>query len=127
MGAMIARGPTLNKQVVELLAAAAEAEGIPHAFEVYTRSTATDADEFHLSRAGVPTALISIPMRYLHTPNELSALDDVEAAISLIVAAQAPRARRDLRALTPALDRVWHDVSEVGALSRDLTLASRFV
>jgi endoglucanase len=87
MGAMIARGPTLNKHVVELLAAAAEAEGIPHAFEVYTRSTATDADEFHSSRAGVPTALISIPMRYLHTPNELSALDDVEAAISLIVAA----------------------------------------
>ena len=35
MGAMIARGPTLNKHVVELLAEAAEAEGIPHAFEVY--------------------------------------------------------------------------------------------
>ena len=86
MGAMLARGPTLNKHVVELLAEAAEAEGIPYAFEVYTRSTATDADEFHSSRAGVPTALISIPMRYLHTPNELCDLEDVEAVIRLIVA-----------------------------------------
>ena len=73
MGAMIARGPTLNKQVVELLAEAAEAEGIPHAFEVYTRTTSTDADEFHLTRAGIPTGLISIPTRYLHSPNELCA------------------------------------------------------
>ena len=86
MGAMVARGPTLNKQVVELLAEAGEAEGIPHAFEVYTRSTATDADEFHSSRTGVPTALISVPMRYLHTPNELCDLNDVEAAIRLLVA-----------------------------------------
>ena len=94
IGAMIARGPTLNKQVVELLAEAAEAEEIPHAFEVYSRSTQTDADEFHLARAGIPTGLISIPMRYLHTPNELSALDDVEAVISLIVAC-AKRLGRD--------------------------------
>lgn len=94
MGAMIARGPTLNKQVVELLAKAAEDEGIPHAYEIYTRGTATDADEFHLSRGGVPTGLVSIPMRYLHTPNELSALDDVEAVIKLLVAC-AKRLGRD--------------------------------
>ncbi len=87
MGAMIARGPTLNKLVSQLLADAAEAEAIPHGFEVYTRQTATDADEFHSARAGVPTGLVSIPMRYLHTPNELSALDDVEAVIRLLVAA----------------------------------------
>ena len=87
MGAMIARGPTLNKLVSQLLADAAEAEAIPHGFEVYTRQTATDADEFHTARAGVPTGLVSIPMRYLHTPNELSALDDVEAVIRLLVAA----------------------------------------
>ena len=79
MGAMIARGPTLNKLVSELLADAAAAEAIPHGFEVYTRQTATDADEFHSSRAGVPTGLVSIPMRYLHTPNELCDLDYVEA------------------------------------------------
>jgi endoglucanase len=86
MGAMIARGPTLNKRVAELLAEAAEADGIPHAFEVYTRGTQTDADEFHSARAGVPTGLLSIPMRYLHTPNEVCDLADVEAVIRAIVA-----------------------------------------
>ena len=94
LGAMIARGPTLNKRVVELLAEAAEAEGIAHAFEVYTRGTQTDADEFHSARSGVPTGLISIPLRYLHTPNELCDLADVEAAIRLIVAT-AQRLERD--------------------------------
>ncbi len=86
MGAMIARGPTLNKQVVDLLAETAEQEGIPYAFEIYTRTTQTDADEIHLARAGVPTGLISIPTRYLHTPNEMCALDDVEATVRLVVA-----------------------------------------
>ena len=63
----------------DLLAEAAEAEGIPHAFEVYSRTTPTDADEIHLARAGIPTGLVSIPTRYMHTPNELCDLDDVEA------------------------------------------------
>jgi putative aminopeptidase FrvX len=85
-GAMIARGPTLNKRVVELLAEAAEAEGIPHAFEVYSRTTSTDADEIHLARAGIPTGLISIPTRYLHSPNEICDLGDVESIVRLIVA-----------------------------------------
>ncbi|MBA3842697.1 MAG: M20/M25/M40 family metallo-hydrolase [Actinobacteria bacterium] len=86
IGAMIARGPTLNKQVVELLATAAEEEQIPHAFEIYSRTTSTDADEIHLTRAGIPTALLSIPTRYLHSPNEICDLADVEAIVSLIVA-----------------------------------------
>ena len=86
MGAMIARGPTMNKQVVQLLAEAAEAENIPHAFEIYTRTTSTDADELHLTRAGIPTGLISIPTRYLHSPNELCDLEDVESIVRLIVA-----------------------------------------
>jgi putative aminopeptidase FrvX len=86
MGAMIARGPTLNKHVTELLGEVAEAEGIPHAFEVYARITSTDADEIHLVRAGVPTGLVSIPTRYLHSPNEICDLDDVEAVVRLVVA-----------------------------------------
>jgi endoglucanase len=94
MGAMIARGPTLNKHVTELLGKAAEAEGIPHAWEVYSRTTSTDADEIHLVRAGVPTGLISIPMRYLHSPGELCSLEDLESVIRLIVAF-ATRLSRD--------------------------------
>jgi endoglucanase len=94
MGAMIARGPTLNKHVTELLSEAAEAENIPHAWEVYTRTTSTDADEIHFTRAGIPTGLLSIPTRYLHSPNEICALDDIEANIRLIVAF-AKRLSRD--------------------------------
>jgi putative aminopeptidase FrvX len=86
MGAMIARGPTLNKHVTEILGEVAETEGIPHAFEVYARITSTDADEIHLVRAGVPTGLVSIPTRYLHSPNEICDLDDVEAVVRLVVA-----------------------------------------
>jgi putative aminopeptidase FrvX len=86
MGAMIARGPTLNKKLSDLLSETAAEDGIAHAFEVYSRDTHTDADEFHLARDGIPTALVSIPTRYLHTPNEVCDLADVEAIIALIVA-----------------------------------------
>ena len=89
MGAMIARGPTLNKKLSDLLSETAAAEGIAHGFEVYSRETHTDADEFHLAREGIPTALLSIPTRYLHTPNEVCDLADVEAIITLIVALAA--------------------------------------
>ena len=86
MGAMIAVGPTMNKHVTDILGDVAEAEGIPHAFEIYSRTTSTDADEIHLTRAGVPTGLLSIPTRYLHSPNEICALEDVESIVRLCVA-----------------------------------------
>jgi endoglucanase len=86
MGAMIARGPTLNKKLSELLSETAEAEGIAHGFEVYSRETHTDADDFHHARAGIPTGLLSVPTRYVHTPNEVCDLADVEATIALVAA-----------------------------------------
>jgi putative aminopeptidase FrvX len=84
MGAMIARGPTMNRHVVELLGEVAEAEGIPHAYEVYSRVTNTDADEIHLTREGIPTGLVSIATRYLHSPNEVCDLEDLESIVRLI-------------------------------------------
>jgi putative aminopeptidase FrvX len=85
-GAAIGRGPILNAGVVELLATAAEEEGIAHTFEVATNRTYTDADAVHVSRSGVPTGLVSIPLRYMHSPGELATLDDLEAVIALVVA-----------------------------------------
>ena len=85
-GATIERGPMINTHVFDLLVRAAEEEEIPHTFEVATRSTRTDADQIHVSRGGVPTGLVSIPLRYMHSPCELVCLDDVESAIRLIVA-----------------------------------------
>jgi endoglucanase len=69
-----------------LLSDVAEADGIAHAYEVYTRITSTDADEIHLTRSGVPTGLVSIPTRYLHSPNEMCDLADIESIVQLFVA-----------------------------------------
>jgi putative aminopeptidase FrvX len=85
-GPAIDSGSTLNPRVFELLCETAEAEGIPYVIEVSTGTTNTDADAIHLSRAGIPTGLISLPTRYLHSPTETVALDDVEAAARLIAA-----------------------------------------
>lgn len=93
-GAAIARGPMINAHVFDLLVAAAEEDEIAHTIEVATRLTMTDADQIHISRAGVPTGLVSIPLRYMHSPVELGSLDDVEAAIALI-ASFARRLRRE--------------------------------
>jgi len=86
-GPVISRGSTLNPALFELLARAAEEEKIPFTIEASARATGTDADAVHLSRGGVPTALVSIPIRYMHSPVELVQLDDVHAAARLIAAA----------------------------------------
>ena len=73
-------------QVFELLYETAEAEEIPFTVESLGRATGTDADAIHISRAGVPTGLVSVPLRYMHSPVELVSLADVEAAARLIAA-----------------------------------------
>jgi putative aminopeptidase FrvX len=86
-GPVLARGSTLDQGLFELLFETAEAEKIPVTLEATSRATGTDADAVHLSRSGVPTALVSIPIRYMHSPVELVQLDDVEACARLIAAA----------------------------------------
>ena len=85
-GPVIARGTTLHPLVFELLHEAAEAEKIPFTVESLGRGTGTDADAIHLSRTGIPTGLISVPLRYMHSPVELVSLGDVDAAARLIAA-----------------------------------------
>ncbi|HEY3827636.1 MAG TPA: M42 family peptidase [Solirubrobacteraceae bacterium] len=86
-GPVLSRGSTLHPWLFELLHETAEREGIPFTVEAAGRATGTDADAVHLSRGGVPTALVSIPMRYMHSPVELVALSDVHACARLIAAA----------------------------------------
>jgi putative aminopeptidase FrvX len=86
-GPVISRGSTLNDGVFELLYEAGEAEKIPFTVEASGRNTGTDADAVHISRGGVPTGLVSIPIRYMHSPVELVQLEDVHAAARLIAAA----------------------------------------
>ncbi len=85
-GVPISRGPMLNTRVFDLLVEAAEAEGIQHCFEIYTSDTMTDADVVHGARAGIPTGLLSIPLRNMHSPVEIASLDDIESVIRLTVA-----------------------------------------
>jgi putative aminopeptidase FrvX len=85
-GAVIGRGSVLNPGVFELLHDTAEAEGIPFTVEASGRNTGTDADAVHLSRGGIPTGLVSIPLRYMHSPVELVQLDDVDACARLVAA-----------------------------------------
>jgi putative aminopeptidase FrvX len=85
-GPVITRGAIVNRAVNDLLDEVAEAEGITCTTEASGRATGTDADTVHLSRTGVPTAVVSIPLRYMHSPVELVDLADVEATISLLTA-----------------------------------------
>jgi putative aminopeptidase FrvX len=85
-GPVVARGTSLHPVVFERLYEAAEAEGIPFTLESLGKGTGTDADAIHLSRAGIPTGLISLPCRYMHTPVEMVSLADIDAASRLIAA-----------------------------------------
>jgi putative aminopeptidase FrvX len=85
-GPVIARGTTLHPAISELLYETAEAEGIPFTVESLGRGTGTDADAIHTSRGGVPTGLVSVPCRYMHSPVEMVGLDDIAAAARLIAA-----------------------------------------
>src|SRR5690606_35599372 len=64
----------------------AEKNGIPYTITASPRYTSTDADAIYLTRAGVATGLISVPNRYMHSPNELVSLEDLDRAARLIAA-----------------------------------------
>jgi putative aminopeptidase FrvX len=85
-GPAIGRGSTLSPKVFELLVETAEGAGIEHTIVASGRSTSTDADAIQISRSGIPTGLVSIPLRYMHSPVELVDLGDVEATVELIAA-----------------------------------------
>src|SRR5918997_3965198 len=93
-GPVVTRGAIVSRTVNDLLDEVAAAEGIECATEAAGRSTGTDADTVHFSRAGVAAAVVSIPLRYMHSPGELVDLADVEATIRLLTA----------RALRPEAD-----------------------
>ena len=85
-GAVIARGTALHPKVTELLYETAEQEGLAFTVESLGRMTGTDADAVHLSRSGIPTGLVSVPIRYMHSPVELVSLADIEVAAKLVAA-----------------------------------------
>jgi endoglucanase len=85
-GPVISRGANINPKVFELLVEAAEAEKIPYQIEGAPRGTGTDANAIQLSRGGKAAGLVSVPLRYMHTPTEVLALADIENTVKLLAA-----------------------------------------
>ena len=85
-GTVIGRGSTLSPQVFELLCEVAADAGIDYTIEASGRRTGTDADVIHISKAGIPTGQVSVPLRYMHSPVEMVDLGDLEATVELVVA-----------------------------------------
>jgi endoglucanase len=84
-GPAIFRGPQIAPAVFEGLVEAARAEGVAYTVETGSR-TYTDADRTFGTRAGIPTGVVSIPLRYMHSPVEIVELADLEACVRLLVA-----------------------------------------
>lgn len=85
-GPIICRGPNINPKIYQRLVAAAKAAKVPFQLEADPRPTGTDARAIQMARGGVATGLLSIPLRYMHTPSELVDLEDVERCVKLLVA-----------------------------------------
>ena len=85
-GPVLSRGSAAHPVVFERLVEVAEAEGIPYSMQASPRATRTDADGIHLTRTGVPTGLVSVPNRYMHSPNEVVSMADLENTARLLAA-----------------------------------------
>lgn len=85
-GPVIARGTMLHPKISELLYDVATEHELPFTLESLGRHTGTDADAVHASRSGIPTGVVSVPLRYMHSPVELISLADVQVAAELIAA-----------------------------------------
>ena len=83
-GPGITRGANINPVVFDLLVKTAKELNIPYQVWANPGGTGTDANVMQLSRAGVAVGLVSVPLRYMHTPNEIVNLNDIESAARLM-------------------------------------------
>ena len=95
-GPAIARGGPTNVLLADLLIDTAIQENIPYTIEALPRSTGTDADGIAVAGTGSAVAVVSFPNRYMHSPNEVCSLVDLEHSARLLAAT--------IRAITPATD-----------------------
>jgi putative aminopeptidase FrvX len=86
-GPVLTRGSVVSPVVHRLLRETAEEKKIPFTLQAAGRDTGTDADAIHIAREGIATGLVSVPNRYMHSPNEMVHLDDVDRAAELLAEA----------------------------------------
>lgn len=85
-GPVIVRGPNINRKVFQRLVEVARSHEIPYQVAASGIGTGTDANVIQLSRGGVATGLIGLPLRYMHNPCEMLALEDLENTVKLLTA-----------------------------------------
>lgn len=84
-GPILCRGANINPKIFDRLLKAAKKTRIPYQIEADPRPTGTDARALQMGRGGIATGLVSIPLRYMHTPSEVVDLEDVENCVKLLV------------------------------------------
>lgn len=84
-GCAVGMSPILDSHITQALVAIARSRGIPYEVEVMNGRTGTNADKIVVSRSGVPSALISIPLRYMHSAGEVVSLEDMKTASQLVL------------------------------------------
>jgi putative aminopeptidase FrvX len=85
-GPVLSRGSAVSPVVFDLLVECAEAAQIPYSVQAAPHDTGTDADAIYNALRGIPTGLVSVPNRYMHSPNEMVAVQDLERAARLCAA-----------------------------------------
>jgi putative aminopeptidase FrvX len=85
-GPVLSIAPAVHNLLLELIRVAGDKAKIPYQLQASSRVTGTDTDAFAFSNGGVPSALISLPLRYMHTTVETVHKNDVEHCIKLYVA-----------------------------------------
>jgi putative aminopeptidase FrvX len=83
-GPSLTYGPAVHNKLLDVIQATATKSKIPLQFHAVSRSTGTDTDSFAYANDGCPSALISIPLRYMHTTVEMLHKSDIENTIRLI-------------------------------------------
>jgi len=83
-GPVLVRGSIISPVLFDLLRSTADRSGLAYTVHAAGRDTSTNADAIHIAREGVATALVSVPNRYMHSPNEMVSLDDLDVTATLI-------------------------------------------
>ena len=83
-GPVLLHNPFSHKIMVKKLEEAAQHEKIEYQWENGCGRTCTDADAIHMAGEGIPTTVLSIPLRYMHNPAEVCSMDDVQDCIDIL-------------------------------------------
>ncbi len=101
-GPTLSKGSPINPEVNKLLEKAAKKAKIATQYELTPEQTCTDADKIHFSGNGVPVAIVSLPLRYMHSPIEMASIKDIENEIDMLVEfISGLTGKEDLRPVKP--------------------------